>query len=115
MRQKIITVPKDKKAEAALDYDEATKDELIELVLNVEEFKILSESGIFDLINDAGFSNIDDYESDQVRGKESITKVIKKLNSNKSSFEKELLKKVEEIINLFEEALIRETGVYFYF
>ena len=53
------------------------------------------------MINDAGSSNIDDYESDQIVDKESIVKVIDTLKLNKNLFGEKLSKTIDGIINLF--------------
>ena len=45
MRQRVITVPKDKEAEQALDYNEAKPTQLIELILKDEEFIFLCDNG----------------------------------------------------------------------
>lgn len=115
MKQRIITVPKDKTAEQALDYNEATPEQLIELVLTDEEFNTLYENGLFTFINEAGASNIDDYESDNVKGEDNIKMVIDVLKLKKSVFDNNSAKIVDQVIDLFSEALSRDTGVYFYF
>lgn len=110
---KIISVPKNKDAEIALDYNQATEDQLIEISLSDEEFSELWNEGIFSLINDIAGTNIDDFEDDNIIDKEKIKKIIDKLSYIQKSG---LLKnKLGQIITLFEEAFIRGTGVYFYF
>lgn len=113
MRQRVITVPKDKIAEKALDFDEATKEQLIELSITEEEFLFLYYNGIIELINQEGETNIDDFEDDSVTGKENLSKVIKALNLRVDLNVYDEL--IQNISNLFNEAIDRDTGVYFYF
>jgi len=115
MKQRVITVPKDKYAEKSLDYDEANENQLIDFHLTDTDFKLLWDNGLFTLINDAGNSNIDDYEDDSVKGVINIENVINALKVKQVSIAGELVSSVEKIRNLFEEALERGTGVYFYF
>lgn len=115
MKRRYITVPIDKNAEFALDYDEATNDQLLELVLCEDEYIYLNNINFFKVINEIGGANIDDYESESITEKEIIIKIIDNLKSNEFKIDFRFKKKVEEIINLFEEALNRETGIYFYF
>tara|TARA_Y100000768_G_C23811926_1_gene602240 strand:- start:372 stop:713 length:342 start_codon:yes stop_codon:yes gene_type:complete len=113
MRQRVITVPKDKIAEKALDFDEATKEQLIELSITEEEFLFMYQNGIIELINKEGGTNIDDFEDDSVTGKESLGRVIKALNLRGNLNAHDEL--IQNVSNLFNEAINRGTGVYFYF
>lgn len=116
MRQRTITVPKDKTAEKALDFDEAKKEQLIEISIEEEEFLFMYQNGIIELINTDGDANIDDFEDDFVRGKENLSKVIKalKLKENvKNNTQHQLI--IQKVLSLFQEAFDRGTGVYFYF
>ncbi|NBB18478.1 hypothetical protein GVN20_03835 [Runella sp. CRIBMP] len=115
MKQRWIIVPIDKNAEQALDYNKATEEQLIESSLTPDEFVLLESLGIFQLINEEGSSNIDDYEDDFVSEEEAIKKVIKALRLKEATLDKDLLPLVAKIRTLFEKALIRGTGVYFYF
>jgi len=113
MRQRIIIVPKDKTAEKALDFDEATKEQLIELLITEEEFLFMYQNGIIELINKEGKTNIDDFEDDSVTGKENLSEVIKALNSRVDLDANNEL--IQNVSTLFNEAIDRGTGVYFYF
>lgn len=112
MRNRIISVPKDKKAEEDLGYNQALESQLIELKLSDEEFLFLYHNDIIELINTEGRSNIDDYEDDCVRGNNNLERVISAL---KDIEKKECSNLINRILNLFIEALNRNTGVYFYF
>ena len=115
MKQRVIVVPKDKVAQELLDRDEATDQQLLELYLSNEEFYFLYKKGIFELINQITGSLIDDFENDSVLEKEKILKIIESLNAQRVMFTNEWLVIIQKIVNLFEEALKRGTGVHFYF
>lgn len=109
MNKKIV-VPKDKDAKSSLDYDEATSEQLIEVVLDEIEFKKLWETGFFELINNIADVNIDDYEDESIEENEKLKKVLAS-----DIFTANVIDKVRQIKSLFEEAVKRETGIYFYF
>ncbi|MBS0032458.1 hypothetical protein ACTJJ0_34635 [Chitinophaga sp. 22321] len=110
MQYKTIVVPKDQEAKRALDYDKATSEQLIELVLDETEFKKLWGTGFFELINNIAEVNIDNYEDEAVEEKEKLEKVLAS-----EIFTITIIDKVKQIKSLFEEALKRKTGVYFFF
>lgn len=115
MNKKIIIIPKDKESEKLLDFDNAKPEQLLELRLNKGDFEKLYEEGVFDLINEISNSNIDDYENEEIKDIAIIKKIIDQLIIKENSVNNELKNKVSEIRKLFEEALRREVGVYFYF
>jgi hypothetical protein len=115
MRTRVITVPKDKKAEEALDFDIATEEQLIELALSEEEFYFLDRSGVIDLINSEGNTIVDDFEADSVTGTENLSKVIEALSSKEFAGNSSQLQVVQSVLTLFKEAFHRNTGVYFFF
>jgi hypothetical protein len=113
MKQRVITVPKDKDAEKALDYDEAIKEQLIELNIDDKDFEILYREGFFNLINQTADVNIDDYEQEAIINRRKIIGLLELLELKKGSFSNTRL--IEEILNLFREAISNNTGVYFFF
>ena len=115
MKQRRIIVPKDKSAEDLLEYDQAEQQRLLEFKLNDEDFLLLYESGLFSLINDLAEVNIDDYEDDRIKDIEALKKVHEMLESKISIQNQVNESLLKEISKLFEEALRRNTGVYFYF
>ncbi len=115
MRNRIITVPKDKGAENALNYNEAKDEQLIEIILTETEYLILYDNKVFDLINQEGHANIDDFEEESITEKESIEKVIKALEKRSSLTFDSSSSLINDIIRLFKEALNRDTSVHFYF
>lgn len=110
MKNKTIVVPKNKDAEIALDYDRATPEQLIEMTLDETMFNELWEAGIFDRINNIAGVNIDIYENEYIAEIEKLEKVLAS-----DIFTANLIDSVKRIKFLFEEAVKRETGIYFYF
>ncbi|MFY0256539.1 hypothetical protein ACDQ55_21610 [Chitinophaga sp. 30R24] len=111
MKSRTIVVPKDSGAEHALNYDEATPDQLIEVELNEVEFKDLWETGFFEFINSIADANIDNYEDESIVEREKLKKVL-----SSDIFTRNIIANtVNQIRYLFEEAIKRETGIYFYF
>ncbi len=115
MSNRVITVPKDKAAEKLLNYDAATPEQLIELNITKENFIFLYKKQIISLINHIGKINIDDYEDDCISDKEKISIIISELNAIKVTVSESNSLLLEKIIKLFEEAISRNTGVYFFF
>lgn len=104
---KIITVPKNKEAEIALDYDIATSKQLVELYLTNDEFERLWNLGIFTLINRIANCMIDDFEDEHITDLDLIFKTSNEL--------KKILGESEEIIRMFELSLLYKTSIHFYF
>lgn len=110
MKSRTIVVPKDKDAQNALNYNEATEEQLIEVSLHEEEFISLLNAGFFESINRVAAVNIDDYEDECIVEHQKLVAV-----SNSKLFTGNLSEKVKQIKALFDEAIKRDTGVYFYF
>ncbi|MBT2620292.1 hypothetical protein [Chryseobacterium sp. ISL-6] len=104
---KTIIVPKNKEAENALDYDTASKEQLVELNLSEQEFEKLWNEGVFFLINKVSKCNIDDYEDEHITDLSLISNTLIELNK--------ILDGSEKIIKMFEFALIYKTSIHFYF
>lgn len=109
--RKFITVPRDKEAEKALDYGEATDDQLIEVRLTDSEFDELWRAGVFDIMNEITEAMIDYFESAEIVEKEKLEKVLESDAFDKNA----VVDKLAQIKVLFQEALERGTGVYFFF
>lgn len=110
-KTRLMTVPKDKDAEHALDYNEATPEQLIEIELNPTEYRELYRAGVFDAMNEMTNAMIDDYEDAEIVKKEELERVL-----NSDVFAKNVTTdKLAQIKVLFQEALERGTGVYFFF
>ncbi len=111
----IIIVPKNKKAEKALDYDQAKNGDLMELFLTKEEFYILWNADVFDLLNEVGDAWIDEYEEGDITSAENLQKSIQALQAKDYSHNTQLSALVNKLIQLMQEALKRGVGIYFYF
>lgn len=110
-KTRLMTVPKDKEAEHALDYNEATPDQLIEIELTPTEYGELYWAGVFDAMNELTNAMIDDYEDAEIVKREELERVL-----NSDIFSKNVANdKLAQIKILFQEALERGTGVYFFF
>lgn len=112
---KIILVPLNKKSEDKLDFDDTKDNQLIQLILTDIEFEFLYLEGLFNLINQVGNTNIDEFENDSVNGLDNLIAIILALNEyiiKSKSEHKEILIK---LLNMFHEALSRDTSVHFYF
>lgn len=107
-------VPKTAHAEKLLDFDEALTEDLYELYLSDIEFGLLWKNGFFKLINETVDVNIDDYEDTNIKGIETLSKVIEVIQLEQS-WDDDCDYLVKKILKLFAEAIQRDTGVYFYF
>lgn len=110
MKHRIIIVPKDKNAAEDLNYNNAAPDQLLKVTLNEDEFNELWRSGFFERINSITGANIDNYEDECIIVNEELQKVIAS-----GIFTENGIDKMEQIKLLFEEAVKRGTGIYFYF
>lgn len=104
---KVITVPKNKDAEIALDYDTATPEQIVEINLTDIQFDKLWNKGIFLLINRISNSNIDNFEDEHITNLDFIYNTLNELKKNPNS--------IEQIIEMFELALLYKTSIHFYF
>jgi len=82
--------------------------------LTEEQFKKLDFSGVFSGLNDIIGSCIDDFEDESIKNGEQlgIGLIYLKKIYTKDDITANL---IEKIIFIFQEALSRKTGVYFYF
>ncbi|MEM6767423.1 MAG: hypothetical protein AAF655_20960 [Bacteroidota bacterium] len=115
MRTRVITVPRNQAAEKKLDFDEAEPSELIEWTISEEEYSLIEKYGLFDVINETADVIIDDFESELVRGIPTLTKVLNVLKEKRKRKKYQNLEVLHSLIKLFEEAIARATGVYFFF
>ncbi len=106
-----ITVPKDKNAVEALDYDTATDEQLIEWKLTHDEFMELWNLQVFDKINSDCDTIIDDYENESITEKERLNQCFLVVNqfSNKGNGS------VKRFTEMVKTAIDLKTGLYFYF
>jgi hypothetical protein len=110
----MIIVAKDKKAEELLDYDEARDEDLIILELGDSDFRGLFEAGFFDAINDAASVIIDDYEHEWISDAMALDRVARVVAQRLPEFV-EIYPVVNNILELFREAISRGTSINFFF
>lgn len=118
MKTRLIIVPKDKKAELNLDYDNAKDEVLIQYILNEEIFIKLYNLDFFNFINNFFDVNIDDFEDESIEFNKlemGLSDFKKKFSLIESKFDNIIFNEVKKIFNLFDEAMKRKTGIYFYF
>jgi hypothetical protein len=113
MRTRSITVPLNAKAQKSLDFDDVDDSQIIELLIDDDDFEMLFQKGIFDLINSSVQVNIDDYEDESITEAEALQKVTNALIEE--SFKHSGNKLLIHMIYLFSCALNRGTGVFFFF
>ncbi|PSL26314.1 hypothetical protein [Chitinophaga ginsengisoli] len=111
MKTRLIEVPKDKEAEYALDYNEATEDQLIRIYLTSPEFIELWNIGFFNELNEMTGAMIDDFEDAKIVEKEDLENILDSDVFN-MPVSNDILDRLKV---LFQEALERGTGVYFFF
>jgi hypothetical protein len=109
--RKLIVVPKDKQAEADLDYNRASPEQLIEIRLTDVEFNALDAAGVFNSMNEITDAMIDEFESAEITREELLKQVLTSAVFDLSDTND----KLKLIRNLFQEAIERGTGVYFFF
>jgi hypothetical protein len=114
-KRREIIVPKNKEAEFALDYDEATVEQLDILFLNHAYYRDFWQSGLLEFLNATSpDSLIADYEVAVIAQPAVIEKILAALK-NKEGFSYALAPQLtDELIKYFELALERQTSVYFY-
>ncbi|MDF2188607.1 hypothetical protein [Paraflavitalea sp. CAU 1676] len=113
--RKFISVPKDQTALAALDYDQATKDQLFEVTIEDDLFGALWRKGIWGDINLIVNVNIDAYEDEQITDLEDIQEILRRGVFDRSYSDEALNLKIKEIKVLFQRAIDCKTGVFFFF
>lgn len=64
VRERFIRVPKDEKAMEDYDYGIQKQEQMEEMILSEEQYKVLDDIGVFDKINEKCDIIIDDYEEE---------------------------------------------------
>jgi len=106
-----ITVPKDKNAAIALDYNTAKPEQLIEWKLSQDEFMELWNLNIFDKINSTCETIIDDFEDESITEKERLNQCYFIVNQYQP-YGNGSVKRFTEMVKT---AIDLNTGLYFYF
>ena len=98
-RERFIRVPKDEQAMADYDYGVQKQEQMEEMILSEDQYKALSDTGVFDKINERCDIIIDDYE-DEVLGLDKIPMALDVVNQLICSNSNELLTKLKELLDL---------------
>lgn len=111
-----IIVPLNKSAEAQLDLDQAKPGSIREYRLDETSFTCLWRSGIFDMINAETGSNIDNFEDDAITDPKQLRVGRALVDSMAKHCKDEACGTLLVVLTgLFDLALARKTGVFFYF
>lgn len=110
---KCISVPVNTDAMDRLEYDECTDGDLVEVLLDEDNYNQLWNTGVFNLLNDKLDKNIDDYEDERIIGLNDLYQarmiINEKILSNPTD---DVLNKLLSQVNL---AINFNTGIFFYF
>ena len=115
MENRRIVVPKDEDARKLLDRNEAVDNQLLTMILSENELLSLWNIGFFDAINNIARANIDLSEDDAITDISILEDTISSYAFEMKFPNGELNRIVLEIKKLFSEAVLRKTGVFFYF
>ena len=114
-KRRVLIVPKTKDAEFALDYEEATEDQLDTLTITKKYYQDFWASGLLDLMNLLSpQSLIEDYEDACINDPALMQTILAALK-NKKGYSYTLAPELTDaFIVFFEKAIVQKTGVYFY-
>lgn len=111
VRERFIRVPKDEKAMEDYDYGIQKQEQMEEMILSEEQYKVLDDIGVFDKINEKCDIIIDDYE-EEVLKLEKIPMALEVVNQLINSNSNEELVKLKKMLDL---AITHKTIVGFDF
>ncbi len=111
VRERFIRVPKNEKAMKDYDYGVQKKEQMEEMLLSEEQYKVLDDIGVFDIINEKCDVIIDDYE-EEVLGLDKVPMALEVVNQLIKSNTNEELIKLKRMLDL---AIIHKTIVGFDF
>jgi hypothetical protein len=112
---KFICVPVDNDALKRLDFDENIDGDLLEIILKEDIFDKLIAAGFFSSINKLTGAMIDNFEDEGITDAVFLRRVVESPLFEKTSNDNLLAPIVKEIEILFGEAIVRKTGIFFYF
>ncbi len=113
MTRKLITVPKNKKVQELLEYDQADVQDLVEWNIDKDSYENLYKSGIFDLFNDELGLLIDDSEDEQITDTTILNDALNITHElmKSSKYQSDL----NNLADFLTKAIEFNTGIYFYF
>ena len=115
MHRRTIIVPLDSQAMRELDWNSADPSRLVEYCVEEGAFELLSSSGVFEAVNSACSTMIDDYEDQGLVGEDALLRGNVALMEMFLSASPALRTALSPIIRFFCEAIERGTGVFFFF
>jgi hypothetical protein len=115
MSRKQIVVPKNAAAQAALLTDSASPEQLLEVTLSGEEFRVVWDSGVLEAINRVAHCLIDDFEDEHIEDPDALLLGLTVIDGYLAAANEPLATTLRAMRRLFEEAIERKTGVHFYF
>lgn len=110
-RERFIRVPKDEKAMEDYDYGVQKQEQMEEMILSEEKYKVLDDMGVFDKINEKCNIIIDDYE-EEILELDKISMALEVVNQLINSNSNEELVKLKNMLDL---AILYKTIVGFDF
>ena len=110
---KCISVPMSYEAMQRLDLDENIEGDLIDVILTSSEFDSLCKSGLFRKINDRFGLNIDDYEDESLTGSDNLL-VLKEMLRDYFLLDESNVA-LNKLMSQVDNAMISNTGIFFYF
>lgn len=99
IRERFIRVPKDEKAMEDYDYGVQKQEQMEEMILSEERYKVLNDTGVFNEINEKCDIIIDDYE-EEVLELDKIPMALEVVNQLIESNSNEELVELKKMLDL---------------
>ncbi len=109
---KYISVPVNKSAMESLDLDNCVDGDLIELILDEDNYTNLLESNVINQLNNELDINIDDYEDEKIID---LDKLIKAKSIIQNSIVSNNSEALIQLLTQVDNAIKYKTGLFFYF
>ena len=109
---KNISVPVNKSAMERLDLDNCVDGDLIELILDEDNYTNLLESNVINQLNNELDINIDDYEDEKIID---LDKLIKAKSIIQNSIVSNNSEALIQLLTQVDNAIKYKTGLFFYF
>ena len=109
---KYISVPVNKSAMERLDLDNCVDGDLIELILDEDNYKNLLESNVINQLNNELDINIDDYEDEKIID---LDKLIKAKSIIQNSIVSNNSEALIQLLTQVDNAIKYKTGLFFIF
>jgi hypothetical protein len=110
---KCISVPMTAEAMRKIDFDECNKDDVIEVILNDDEYDALWKSGVIKAINEHFDLIIDDYEDEKLIGVDNLVLLKRTVEEFWLGDQKNTA--LNKLMSQINNAITFNTGIFFYF